>query len=305
MEDEEQTQTQSQQIDKFKKGMENKLTDVIILASWATMEGNARRDKKCKGLKRKASSKCCVYCMSHEGTYSFSSVNDGAMGGKHEACKCKVTPVFQEIKTIKETKKKSRSDIINEAKKDAQITNLSLVENVEPTLFRNCLIDMKNNDKINGGAVDVHDLKTYQECKKLFLSKDGACGVAIKQDGDIISVFKNPRSDYKNAIHDLLITARENGGVKLDCYGETLVNKYEECGFRPVARVKFDPQFVTDEKLLRKKPDIYFMIKTEADTLEVIDRIGKKIFNRSEIKDLEKLPIMTYDEAAKFRDGLL
>lgn len=112
MEDEEQTQTQSQQIDKFKKGMENKLTDVIILASWATMEGNARRDKKCKGLKRKASSKCCVYCMSHEGTYSFSSVNDGAMGGKHEACKCKVTPVF-EFQTKEQKKKRNKTTKIH------------------------------------------------------------------------------------------------------------------------------------------------------------------------------------------------
>ena len=104
MEDEEQTQTQKQQIDKFKKGMENKLTDAIVLASWATMEGNAKRDKKCKGLKRKASSKCCVYCMSHEGTYSFNSVNDGAMGGRHEACKCKIFAIFsRDMKTQKLT----------------------------------------------------------------------------------------------------------------------------------------------------------------------------------------------------------
>ena len=95
MEDEEQEQAQAQQVDKFKQGMENKLTDAMILASWATMKNNSKRDKRCKGLKRKASSKCCVYCMSHEGTYTSKQVDDGAMGGRHEACKCKVMPVFE------------------------------------------------------------------------------------------------------------------------------------------------------------------------------------------------------------------
>ena len=46
------------------------------------------------------------------------------------------------------------------------------------------------------------------------------------------------------------------------------------------------------------------MLKTEDDTLEVIDKIGKKSFNRSVIEDLEKLPVMTYDEAKIYKNDL-
>lgn len=100
--------TYNQKLDSFVSGLENKLTDVVILAAWAVMEQNARRDKKCKGLKRSASSNCCAYCMSHEGTYTSEQVDAGAMGGRHEACKCKVTPVF-EVQT--KTKSKAKKEI--------------------------------------------------------------------------------------------------------------------------------------------------------------------------------------------------
>ena len=40
-----------------------------------------------------------------------------------------------------------------------------------------------------------------------------------------------------------------------------------------MARVKFDPAYVTDKKLLEDKPDIFFMVKTDEDTLDVIKKI--------------------------------
>ena len=104
--------TYKQKLDSFVSGLENKLTDVVILAAWAVMEQNARRDKKCKGLKRSASSKCCAYCMSHEGTYTSEQVDAGAMGGRHEACKCKVTPVF-EVRTKEQRKAKREPTTIH------------------------------------------------------------------------------------------------------------------------------------------------------------------------------------------------
>lgn len=118
-------------------------------------------------------------------------------------------------------------------------------------------------------------------------------------------MFKNPRCESKNAVHDLLLTAREIGGIKLDCYGKTLVNKYEECGFEVVARVKFDATYVNDEWLLENKPDVFFMARTKEDTLDVIKKIEKKTFKHSTEEDLMKLPVKEYDEAGVFRDEKL
>lgn len=292
MEDEEQEQTQAQQVEKFKQGMENKLTDVMILASWATMKKNGKRDKRCRGLKRKASSKCCVYCMSHEGTYTSEQVDDGAMGGRHEACKCKVMPVFDYV-----------SADIRAKMNEAGIRNDILRENNDAKRFKTSLNFAKASNK-HGGYVDSHSVKELKEYKK-FLSKDGMCGVAIKTDGDITCVFKNENAGYGGAVYDLIITARENGGVKMDCYGKDLVNLYEKCGFEPVARVKFDPQYVTDELLLKEKPDVFFMKKTEKSSLEVIDDIRLKKTKLSEIEDLEKLPVFDYEKACLYRDNML
>ena len=117
--------TYKQKLDSFVSGLENKLTDVVILAAWAVMEKNARQDKKCKGLKRSASSKCCAYCMSHEGTYTSEQVDAGAMGGRHEACKCKVTPVFEtQTKQQKEASKEAREMHENAKRNETNTTAL-------------------------------------------------------------------------------------------------------------------------------------------------------------------------------------
>lgn len=119
-----------QDISKFVKGLENKLTDKVVRASDATIEQNGRKDGKCKGLERRASSKCCFYCMSHEGTYSFASVDSGAMGGKHEACKCKVTPIFK--KQTKEQRVASRdADILLEKARKHEKQTTQMLKSLE------------------------------------------------------------------------------------------------------------------------------------------------------------------------------
>lgn len=101
-----------QDTEKFVQGLENKLVDAAALGAWAVMRGNAKRDKKCKGLKRTASSKCCKYCTSLEGTYTSDEVDAGKLGGRHEACKCKITPVF-EVQTEKQKGKRKEPTTIH------------------------------------------------------------------------------------------------------------------------------------------------------------------------------------------------
>ena len=130
-------------------------------------------------------------------------------------------------------------------------------------------------------------------------------GVAVKSDGDITAVFKNPNSKSKGAVNDLILTARAHGGTKMDCYGQGLVNKYEKCGYVPVARVKFNPEYVSDPVLLQKKPDVYVMMKN-TDSLETaVRKNSSNAYKRSSQMELDKLPTFEYDDAMAYRDSLL
>ena len=272
--------------------MENKLTDTVVRASNETIVQNARGDEKCSGLERRASTKCCPYCGEHEGQYSFHEVDAGKLGGRHEACKCSICPLFDNVSLEVRAK-------MDEAK--MREDGLVIYETDKAFKFA---VDMAKANNKHGGYVDTHSVEELKTFRK-FLSTDGMCGVAIKPDGDITCVFKNEQAEYRGAIYDLILTARENGGKKMDCYGVDLVNMYEKCGFKPVFRVKFDPVYVDDEFLLKQRDDIYFMMITEKSTLDVIEDYATKKYKRSSLKELEKLPVFDYDTAGKKRDDML
>lgn len=140
---------------------------------------------------------------------------------------------------------------------------------------------------------------------KTFLSDDGSVGIAIKADGDICGAFNSGKT-YRGATKDLLITARANGGTKMDCYGINLVNRYEQAGFVPVARVPFNAEYVDNALLSSKKPDVYVMMKNADSTDEVIDKIAAKSYKESTQAELDALPTFNnYDEALAYRDRLL
>lgn len=163
----------------------------------------------------------------------------------------------------------------------------------------------------HGGYVDSQsvDALTASNAKAL-LSDDGYAGVAVKSDGDICGVFKNPASKHKGAVYDLIYTARANGGTKMDCYGQALVNRYEAVGYVPVARIPFNAEYVTDPKLLDARPDVYVLMKNTDDLDAVASKIRKSEqaggYHRSTQEELDNLPSFDdYDEALAFRDGLL
>lgn len=156
----------------------------------------------------------------------------------------------------------------------------------------------------NGGAVDEHpieELETY----KTFLSENGMAGVAVKPDGDITAVFKNSEFKERGVVNDLIITARAEGGTKMDCYGQFLVNSYEQCGFTPVARVAFNADYVSDPVLLKNKPDVYVMMKNTDTIQQVCQKNSAKAYKKSTQAELDNLPTFEYDEALKYRDDLL
>lgn len=136
-----------------------------------------------------------------------------------------------------------------------------------------------------------HQLATAQ----MFLTPDGETGCAVTDDGDIVGVFNS--GGKHGAVKELIGTAVNAGGIKLDCYGQVLANMYADNGFVPVARCDFAEEYVDhndfNRKLLEERPDVYIMMYE--------DNI-KRIFSESV---LDALPTKDYDEALSYRDKLI
>lgn len=142
-----------------------------------------------------------------------------------------------------------------------------------------------------------------------FMGEDGLSGALVTADGDIEAVFKNPASKTKRASTQLLITAVENGGNKLDCYGADLVNTYNRFGFEPVAKVEWNPDYAPDGWTYGPK-DVYVMkLQDGVDADSILQRLGKSEadggFHTYTTAELDALPTMEYDEALAYRDSLL
>lgn len=212
-----------------------------------------------------------------------------ALGDKQE------NGFYKSTKTISD----KRRELMNEN----GIADLSLENTTDSSRFDKAIQDAKKANP-HGGSVDTHpvdELDTFS----LFLSKNGMSGVAVKPDGDITAVFKNSEWKQRGAVNDLIITARANGGVKMDCYGIGLVNKYENCGYVPVARVPFNAEYVSDDFLLQTKPDVYVLMKNTDTIEEVIKKNGAKKYKLSTQRELDDLPTFEYDDALRYRDKLL
>lgn len=152
-----------------------------------------------------------------------------------------------------------------------------------------------------GAFVTQHEIEDYAKMRT-FLNDDGTVGVAVKDDGDIVSVFKNKKNKSKDAVSSILLTALENGGTKLDNYDGVLSKMYLNHGFIPVARTAFVDEYAPSDWNYERdgRPDIIFWMHNGNDVETVARNIGTQ-----EMPDLKALPLMEYDEAAAYRDGLI
>jgi hypothetical protein len=128
-------------------------------------------------------------------------------------------------------------------------------------LFRSSILSAKSASQF-GAAVSVYDEAAYATMR-LFLSEDGKSGFALKDDGDIVSVF----SGTKGAANAMLQLAVDEGGRKLDAFDTILPEIYADNGFRTVARTPWDesqkePDW--DKSVFREfnngEPDVVFMV---------------------------------------------
>ena len=148
--------------------------------------------------------------------------------------------------------------------------------------------------QMDAWRVDAHTKEEYNNVK-LFASKGGSC-VAIKPDGDIISVCKNS-NDKGTKGSDLIRYAVDNGGVKLDSYAGNH-GFYTKNGFEPVAYVTFNEEYAPSDWKKNvtgyKKEDIVFYKYTGNKTTTDWEKIKKKIKHFDD-----------YDDAMKYRDSFL
>ena len=172
------------------------------------------------------------------------------------------------------------------------------------------IIERVRKGSKHGAAVDNHDLDFYRDKATSFVSEDGEATISVKKDGDIVAFGKTPNSKDPEIAAKLMYTALQNGGSKLDCYGERLAEMYQRrYGFIPVAKVKYnegdadaDMRRYVQEVRGGNPPDIYVMMKN-GDGIDTIRKTGED--SGYELTDLDSLPVMEYEDALSYRDGLL
>ena len=147
-----------------------------------------------------------------------------------------------------------------------------------------------------GKAVTIKTAEEYAERGfKFYLAPDKSAGVGVTPDGDLVSVFKAPGS--KADVDPLLKQAAERA-IKLDAYDTGngfLINKYGKLGFRPVARVAFNPDFAPKGWSYKQlgRPDIVYMVRDP----DGVTGAPKVEGNYSEIRN--QIPPMQFEDAVK------
>lgn len=180
----------------------------------------------------------------------------------------------------------------------------------DPQLFSTALEEarQKNPHGLMVSPKTVEELS--QPGTRTFMSADNMAGALVTEDGDIEAVFKNPQSKAKQAATSLLITAVENGGRKLDCYGKDLVSTYNKRGFEAVARIPFNAGEVEDGWTYGNQ-DVYVLkLRDGVTAQDIAGQLGKSEmdggFHMQTDAELSNLPVFDdYDEALAYRDSLL
>ena len=147
-----------------------------------------------------------------------------------------------------------------------------------------------------GKAVTIKTAEEYAERGfKFYLAPDKSAGVGVTPDGDLVSVFKAKGS--KVDIDPLLEQAAQRA-IKLDAYDTGngfLINKYGKLGFRPVARVAFNPDFAPKGWSYKRlgRPDIVYMVRDP----DGVTGAPKVEGNYSEIRN--QIPPLQFEDAVK------
>lgn len=161
------------------------------------------------------------------------------------------------------------------------------------------LTDRIKSQNSRAKFVDTHSVEEYDTYMN-FANEDKAVW-AITPDQDIV----NYASVWWWAWKPVMFHMIEKWWIKMDNYWEWLVKQYEKFWFEPVARVKrvdeYAPKWWNYAEHWR--PDIYFMKHNWDDIWTV--KANYWNYPHKTLEELDKLPVMEYDEAYKYRDSLI
>lgn len=151
-----------------------------------------------------------------------------------------------------------------------------------------------------------------------FLTGDQLAGFAVEPNGNITGVFKNPASKLRRVMDDMMLTAIQEGGDRLDCYAGdlfnteasasqrvgTLVNKYAKYGFEPVAVVKYNAKYAESDKV----QDIVFFIHNGKSAAEIQADLANgdyEQYSPEQLLALKQFGPEDYESAMQYRDNLI
>ena len=168
-----------------------------------------------------------------------------------------------------------------------------------PEEFYNAIGEAK---KVNeyGPFVEQHPVSEYEKMR-LFTTMDGTAGIAITEDGNIVSIFNGGKK--RGVLKTLLPVAIEKGGRKLDNYdSQKLSAMYELYGFSPVSKVEFDSSFAPDDWNYKRdgEPDVVFWIHNGDSAEDVVLNFGRYFVPWDAVQEFA-----TYEEAREYRDKIL
>ena len=190
------------------------------------------------------------------------------------------------------------TDELKEAFEKKNITYFPL-KIATPEEFFSAIGKAKESNE-HGAFVTQHTVEEYEQMR-LFITLDGAAGIAITPDNNIVSVFNG--GEKRGVLKTLLPVAIECGGRKLDNYNSSKLSAmYELYGFNPVSKVKFNSKFAPDDWNYERdgEPDVVFWIHNGDSAADVVINFGRYLVPWEAVQEFS-----TYEQAADYRDCLM
>ena len=173
--------------------------------------------------------------------------------------------------------------------------------------FKNAIAKAKQSLGDYGASVEFKD--DYTDIN-LYLSEDGESGFGIKPNGDIVSVFSNNKAEGGRSAY-MLEMAISQGGRQLDCFDVYLVEIYEAHGFKPVAKMKWNDEYIPEgwnkenfkdynngePALTAGRRHVVFMVYDPNNDIEKTKKEAEEKYGKK-----NEIPyIIDYDDGEKFQ----
>ena len=201
------------------------------------------------------------------------------------------------------------SDKLQEAQRQRGTPTYAVKDTTaDPVSYEQALTAGRNSDPVNGWCVTPKSAQQLKDGKvRTFMNDNGTVGVGIAPDGDIVAVFKNKNGGPPKALDTMIPIAIEQGGDRLDCYGEGLAKLYAKYGFEPVARVEFNKAYANEGWSPDKGEPYIYVMKHNGDSA---DTVAQKMGTYPKITDDQLAALPTYgkndyDAALAYRDSLM